>query len=467
MKLKTLLLTLTLSLLLFGISTLTFANFNDGYDAYQKGDYETAVSEWKPLAEQGHAAAQNNLGVMYNKGRGVLKNDKQAVRWYRKAVEQGHAAAKYNLGTMYKNGEGVLKDSKQAINWWTKAANQGHAGAQYGLGMMYAEGNDVGKGVLKDNKQAANWYRKAADQGHAKAQLELNLLTNQRIEARNQKIAFIIIAILTLFILGWFATKEKRAKSKAVAAKFRAKMEAEAKIEAKAKAKVEAKAKAEAKTEAKAKAKVRFDAKMKELKAEKEAKAKAKLEAKRRKFKAEKEAKAEVKAEAKAREKLDSDLIKLHDSLPFYTKNLSSEFSSTNGDDSRRNDALNAIKRCDIADTTLYLVKVKSLNDDTEYYQIGVTTQSISSKFLKSPDSELVEVISSHLMEKRLALFAEFHFIREFRPKEQPDEEKKFSGYTEIVKKNSIRKIKSLFSTLPEYEAKASSFLSQALTDES
>ncbi len=137
------------------------------------------------------------------------------------------------------------------------------------------------------------------------------------------------------------------------------------------------------------------------------------------------------------------------------------------GDYSRRNDALNAIKRCDIADTTLYLVKVKSLNDDTEYYQIGVTTQSISSKFLKSPDSELVEVISSHLMEKRLALFAEFHFIREFRPKEQPDEEKKFSGYTEIVKKNSIRKIKSLFSTLPEYEAKASSFLSQALTDES
>ena len=277
------------------------------------------------------------------------------------------------------------------------------------------------------------------------------------------------VGIPFMFVRAMITKDIKETEAKAVEKKAKAKVKAEAK----AKVKAEAKAKAntpEAKAEAKAKAeeaKVRFDAKMKDLKAEKEAKAKAKLEAKRRKFKAEKEAKAKVKAEAKAREKLDSDLIKLHDSLPFYTRNLSSEFSSTNGDDSRRNDALNAIKKCDIAGMTLYLVKVKSLNDDTEYYQIGVTTQSIASKFLKSPDSELVEVISSHLMEKRLALFAEFHFIREFRPKEQPDEEKKFSGYTEIVKENSIRKIKSLFSTLPEYEAKASSFLSQALTDES
>jgi hypothetical protein len=51
MKLKTLL--LTLSLLFFGINTPTLADFNDGWVAYEKGDYKTAVSEWRSSAEQG------------------------------------------------------------------------------------------------------------------------------------------------------------------------------------------------------------------------------------------------------------------------------------------------------------------------------------------------------------------------------------------------------------------------------
>ncbi len=242
------------------------------------------------------------------------------------------------------------------------------------------------------------------------------------------------------------AKREARAKANTPGAKAEA-------AEATAKDIKEAKSIKEAK---KAEAKVRFEAKREELKAIKEAK---KAEAK-----AIKEAK---KAEAKAKEKLDADLINLLKSLPFYTRNSSDEFSSINGDNSRWNYVLKAIKKCDTAEMTLYLTKVKSLNDNNEYYQIGVTTQSIASIFLKSPDSELIEIVASRVMEKRLALFAEFHFIREFRPKESPDEGKGFSGYTKIVKENSIKKIKSLFSTLSEYEAKASSFLSRALTDKS
>jgi TPR repeat protein len=42
--------------------------------------------------------AQSILGVMYAFGKGVLKNDKQAVYWYQKAAEQGLAEAQYNLG---------------------------------------------------------------------------------------------------------------------------------------------------------------------------------------------------------------------------------------------------------------------------------------------------------------------------------------------------------------------------------
>ena len=111
---------LTTTVLLFGISGSGVADFNDGYDAYQKGDYKTAFNEFKPLAEQGDASAQYNLGVMYDNGKGVLKDYKEAVKWYRKAAEQGLASAQGNLGAMYANGHGVLKDLSKAKHWIKK-----------------------------------------------------------------------------------------------------------------------------------------------------------------------------------------------------------------------------------------------------------------------------------------------------------------------------------------------------------
>jgi TPR repeat protein len=55
--------------------------------AYDKQDYAAALKEWEPLAKQGNADAQNNLGTMYANGKGVLKDDKQAASWYQKAAQ--------------------------------------------------------------------------------------------------------------------------------------------------------------------------------------------------------------------------------------------------------------------------------------------------------------------------------------------------------------------------------------------
>ncbi len=77
-----------------------------GMEAYDKGDYATAFEEWRPLAEQGDANAQYNLGVMYNHARGVPQDYEKAFHWYSKAAEQGHASAQYNLGLMYELGQG-------------------------------------------------------------------------------------------------------------------------------------------------------------------------------------------------------------------------------------------------------------------------------------------------------------------------------------------------------------------------
>ena len=67
----------------------------------KSGDYATALREWTPLAKQGNASAQFNLGLMYRKGQGVPQDYKTAVKWYRLAAEQGNASAQFNLGVMY------------------------------------------------------------------------------------------------------------------------------------------------------------------------------------------------------------------------------------------------------------------------------------------------------------------------------------------------------------------------------
>ena len=109
---------LSLYLLLFGYTEVLHADYNDGLTAYHEGDYKTALSEWKPLAEQGDADAQNNLGVLYNKGQGVTKDYEEAIKWYRKSANQGYVNAQYSLGSMYETARGVVRDDKKSFKWY-------------------------------------------------------------------------------------------------------------------------------------------------------------------------------------------------------------------------------------------------------------------------------------------------------------------------------------------------------------
>ena len=132
------LLLLSVLLLTLLVGNLAFsADFQKGLDAAQKGDFATALKEWKLTAEQGYVSAQSNLGRMYEKGRGVLQDYKTAVKWWKLAAEQGFASAQFNLGFMYGKGQGVPQNYKTAVKWYTLAAEQGLAGAQSNLGVMY------------------------------------------------------------------------------------------------------------------------------------------------------------------------------------------------------------------------------------------------------------------------------------------------------------------------------------------
>ena len=102
------------------------SDFQKGVDAYNKRDYATALREWRPLAEQGHADAQTRLGWMYAEGEGGPEDDKEAMKWYRLAAEQGYAPAQFSLGYMYARGEGVPKDYVEAHKWVILAAANGN-----------------------------------------------------------------------------------------------------------------------------------------------------------------------------------------------------------------------------------------------------------------------------------------------------------------------------------------------------
>ena len=116
---------------LIGLAAPAWAGFDEGVAAYERGDYETALREFRPLAEQGSAAAQNNLGLMYDNGEGVPQDYAEAAKWYRKAAKQGEAIAQANLGFMYFRGEGMPRDLTQAYMWYDLASSRFPPGAAH------------------------------------------------------------------------------------------------------------------------------------------------------------------------------------------------------------------------------------------------------------------------------------------------------------------------------------------------
>ena len=122
---------------------------------------EDRAAPGRSPAEPASAAAQFDLGVMYASGRGVARDEAEAVKWYRMAAEQGHGSAQYNLGVMYTSARGVTRDDAEAAKWYRMAAEQGSDSAEYNLGLMYARG----RGVPQDSAEVAKYCRIAAEQG--------------------------------------------------------------------------------------------------------------------------------------------------------------------------------------------------------------------------------------------------------------------------------------------------------------
>ena len=130
-------------------------------EAYQRGDFDIALREFEFQANAGDRIAQNNLGVMYLKGRGVDVDYRSARDWFTAAAEQDLAGAMFNLGIMSLRGYGQVPDAEAASHWFRKAAERGDHEAQFFLALQYTRGN----GVEQSPQLAARWFEDAANGG--------------------------------------------------------------------------------------------------------------------------------------------------------------------------------------------------------------------------------------------------------------------------------------------------------------
>jgi len=112
------------------------ADFDAGYIAYQKGDFEDAAKEWLALAKEGHMKAQYNVGILFDQGKGVVHDRAEAVRWWRRSAESGFQMAQHNLANAYISGDGVKQSYVDAIMWLEKASESGLNRSRYTLGKM-------------------------------------------------------------------------------------------------------------------------------------------------------------------------------------------------------------------------------------------------------------------------------------------------------------------------------------------
>jgi TPR repeat protein len=154
------------------------ADLERGLAAFAEGDYETALAECQPLADEGNVEAMFCVGRMYANGFGVPMDDALALKWYGLAAGEGHGQAQYKLGLMHANGWGVAMNDVPAAGFYRLAAGNGVIEAQAALGYCYKHG----AGVQKDLAKAYMWFDIAAQNDDLSAASERDNLGDRLTE---------------------------------------------------------------------------------------------------------------------------------------------------------------------------------------------------------------------------------------------------------------------------------------------
>jgi hypothetical protein len=151
------------------LSQTAFPDYQSGLDAYNRGDYTLAITQWQAVVESPpgtvppsiRAETLYAIGMLFWLGQGVQQDTRESASWLTLAAEMNHPGAQTKLGFLYSKGQGVRQSNFEALKWWQMAANQGDPDAQYNLGVLYRDG----LGVEPNPEESMKWFREAAING--------------------------------------------------------------------------------------------------------------------------------------------------------------------------------------------------------------------------------------------------------------------------------------------------------------
>ena len=152
-------------------------------DAFDRGEFVTALELYDVLAQDGDAQAQYRVGMMYEQGLGTDPDAKIAANWYAQAAEQNSPEGLAALSALHLKGAGVIQNFKESVRLNQQAAALGYAPAQYSLGVAYANG----VGTFRDPVKAHMWFNIAAANGNNVASKARNVVQDLMTPAQIEK----------------------------------------------------------------------------------------------------------------------------------------------------------------------------------------------------------------------------------------------------------------------------------------
>lgn len=151
-------------------SLLALGEIYEAGELNKAPNYSQAHAHYARAADRGSAEAMTRLGLLYSDGKGVSRDDREALRWFRQAERNGDAAAVTQIAIMHLKGRGVVKDEQRALECFQRAAEAADHDAEVYLGDAYMYGK---LGLQIDHELAAEWFARAAEAGHPAAQSHL------------------------------------------------------------------------------------------------------------------------------------------------------------------------------------------------------------------------------------------------------------------------------------------------------
>lgn len=145
---------------------------DEAYDAIAAGDYERGARLFERAALQGNEIAQRQCADLYYAGKGVEKDLKKALYWYKTLARHGWVNAQFNCGVMYYKGEGTPVDLRAARQYFAKAAEHDDGEALFNLGVMCC----LGQTGMKNLEEALGYFERAMEWDVPKAKANCALM---------------------------------------------------------------------------------------------------------------------------------------------------------------------------------------------------------------------------------------------------------------------------------------------------